>query len=94
LIGDQQAKTWSIGVCWRALEILLYHEELKDLHHLYCIKSSQFYYNVYILYPLFLLAVTYSQPLYIESYLPLCMCRFCSVAWVCICCASYLLYFK
>jgi hypothetical protein len=33
-------------------------------------------YNFYILYPLFLLVVTCSQPLYIESYSPLCMCRF------------------
>jgi hypothetical protein len=58
------------------VEIWLYHEELRDLHHLYCIKSSRLDYNVYVIYPLILLAVTCSQPLYIESYSPLCMCQF------------------
>jgi hypothetical protein len=40
LVGDQQAKTWSIGVYGRALETWLYYEELRDLHQLYCHKSS------------------------------------------------------
>jgi hypothetical protein len=39
LVGNQQAKTWSIGVYWRALETWLYHEELRDLHQY--IVSSQ-----------------------------------------------------
>jgi hypothetical protein len=40
IVGDQQAQTWSIGVCWRALETWLTYGELRDLHQLYCLKSS------------------------------------------------------
>jgi hypothetical protein len=40
LVGDHQVKTWSIGVYWRALETWLYYKELRDLHQLYCLKSS------------------------------------------------------
>ena len=63
--------------CWRALETWLYHEELRDLHHLYFLKPSHVYYHVSIIYPLLLLAVTCTQLIYIESYSPLYMCWFC-----------------
>jgi hypothetical protein len=69
LVGDQHTKTWSIGVCWRALETWLYHEELKDLHQY--IVSSQLGYLVYIIYPMFLFVVTCTQLIYTESYSPL-----------------------
>jgi hypothetical protein len=76
LVGDQQAKSWSIGICWRTLGTWLSHEELRDLHYFYLIKPSHLDHHVFIIYPLCLLAVTCSQVLYIESYSPLCMCWF------------------
>jgi hypothetical protein len=50
------------------METWLYHEELGDLHKLYCLKSSQLDYLISIIYPIFLLAVTYIQLIYIEIY--------------------------
>jgi hypothetical protein len=79
---------------WRALETWLYHEELRDLHQLYFFKSSQLDSLVSIIYPMFLLAITCTQLIYIESYSPLCMCWVLYLACVCICYAFYLFYFE
>jgi hypothetical protein len=40
---------------------------------------------------MFLLEVTCIQLIYIESYLPLCMCWVLYLSYVCICCAYYFL---
>jgi hypothetical protein len=77
LVGDQQAITWTIGVVGWALETWLYHEELRDLHQLYFLKSSQLDYLVSIIYPMFLLVVTCTQLIYIESYSPFAYVGFC-----------------
>ena len=77
--------------CWRALETWLHHEELRDLHQSYLLKPSHLDYHISIIYPLYLLAVTCTQLIYIESYsLPLHVLVL-FLACVCICCASYLL---
>jgi hypothetical protein len=83
LVGDQQAKTWSIGVYWRALETCLSHEELRYLHYFYLVKSCHLDHHVSIIYLLCLLAVTCSQLIYIESYSPpLLVLGFVSCMWV------------
>jgi hypothetical protein len=53
-----------LAVSWR----------IKGSSSMYCLKSSQLDYLVYIIYPMFLFAVTCTQLIYVESYSPLCMC--------------------
>ena len=63
----------------------------KGASSIYFVKLSHLDYHIFIIYPLLLLAVTWTQLIYIKSYLPICICWFRTLHVFCICCASYLL---